>query len=249
MHWADEVHSLVKAGRAFVVATVVECRGSSPRDAGARMIVCHDGTAAGSVGGGFVEAAVLREAAEMMGSAKKALKEYRYPEGGCGGEVRIFLEAFAPSRKVVIFGGGHIGHALASILAPTSLHVSVVEERPQTLERFEWPQDVEVICTDGVEAARKLDSRELCAVVAGFSAHHDERIVTALSDVPWRYLGVVGSVSKGERLREHLSSLGVDAKRLERFRCPAGMDGIGGKLPGEIAISIAAEILALEPRP
>ncbi len=248
MHWVDEVHSLVKRGDPFFVATVVECRGSSPRDAGARMIVYHDGTATGSVGGGFVEAAVLREAAEMMGSAKKALKEYRYPEGGCGGEVRIFLEAFAPSRKVVIFGGGHIGHALASILAPTSLHVSVVEERRETLERFEWPGSIELVCTDSLLAARELSGEHYC-VVAGFSAHHDERIVTALSDVPWRYLGVVGSVSKGERLREHLRGLGTDEKRLERFRCPAGMDGIGGKLPGEIAISIAAEILALESRP
>lgn len=242
MRWVDEVNALSKRGVPFVMATVVECRGSSPRDAGARMIVRADGTATGSVGGGFVEAAVLREAAEMMGSAQSALKEYRYPEGGCGGEVKIFLESFAPARKVVIFGGGHIGHALASILAPTSLRVSVVEERPETLERFEWPDGVELICTDGVEAAGELDDRELCIVVAGFSARHDERIVTALGDVPWRYLGVVGSVSKGERLREYLSGLGVGEERMERFRCPAGMEGIGGKLPGEIAISIAAEI-------
>jgi xanthine dehydrogenase accessory factor len=210
------------------------------------MIVRQDGSATGSVGGGFVEAAVLREASEMMGRVQNALKEYRYPEGGCGGEVKIFLESFAPSSKVIIFGGGHIGHALASALSATSLAVRVVEERRETLEKFEWPDRVELVCRDGVEAAKELGNGEYYCVVAGFSARHDERIVTALGSAPWRYLGVVGSGSKGEKLREHLRGMGIGEERLERFRCPAGMEGVGGKLPGEIAISIAAEILRRE---
>jgi len=160
--------------------------------------------------------------------------------------VKVFFECVAPLQRLVIFGGGHIGHALASVMVQTSFHVRVIEERPQTLEKFVWPEGVEIVSLPFEQAAEALAQEEnLVCVVAGFSAHQDTRILSSLIPLHWRYLGVLGSRNKGERLREHLRTHAVSEERMERFFCPAGVEGVGNKLPGEIAISIAAQILSL----
>jgi xanthine dehydrogenase accessory factor len=248
MHWIEEVSELYKSQTTFVMATLIESSGSSPRDAGARMFILPDGSTRGTIGGGCIEAALLKEAMMIMGTQKSIRSTYHYPQGGCGGSVTFFLESVFPGRTVVIFGGGHIGYALATILAPTSFHVRIIEERLETLQRYQWPKNVTLECQDPLLVVNSLrDLPDLYCLIAGFSAHHDEKIVMALKETAWCYLGVLGSRTKGEHLKQRLIDEGLSLVQLKRFHCPAGLENIGNKLPGEIAISIAAQILRFEP--
>lgn len=246
MRWIDDAKALQEQGIPFVLATLIESEGSAPRDAGAKMLIPRMGKAMGTIGGGVLEAAVIAASHALFSRGGSEIFEYRYPQSGCGGSVKVFLECVEPPRRLVIFGGGHIGHALASVMVQTSFHVRVIEERPETLEKFDWPAGVEIVSLPFEEAAERLSQEEnLVCVVAGFSAHQDTQILSSLLPLQWRYLGVLGSRSKGERLREHLRAYAVSEERMEKFFCPAGAAGIGNKLPGEIAISIAAQILSL----
>lgn len=246
MRWIDDAKALQERGVPFVLATLIESEGSAPRDAGAKMVIPRTGRTMGTIGGGVLEAAVIAASHTLLTRGGSEIFEYRYPQSGCGGTVKVFLEYIAPPQRLVIFGGGHIGHALASVMVHTSFHVRVIEERRETLEKFDWPEGVEIVCQPFEEAAKPLSLEEnLVCVVAGFSAHQDTRILNSLIPLQWRYLGVLGSRNKGERLREHLRTHAVSEERLGRFFCPAGVPGVGGKLPGEIAISIAAQVLAL----
>ena len=87
-----------------VLATVLEKSGSSPRGAGTRMLVYPDGTIAGTIGGGALEAAVIREAAERMGKRESYVRDYALTQSGaaalgmvCGGRIRVLLEPLTPA--------------------------------------------------------------------------------------------------------------------------------------------------------
>src|SRR3954469_22499093 len=84
----------VRRGEPLILATLVAARGSSYRRPGARMLICADGTTAGSLSGGCLEEEVVRRAAEVMRTGEPALTTFdtrlRY---GCNGSIDIFVEA------------------------------------------------------------------------------------------------------------------------------------------------------------
>lgn len=241
MNWLDDLLRLREHKEPFVLATVIDSMGSSPREAGAKMAITAAETF-GTVGGGVLEAAVVERSRSLLGIGGSEIFEFAYPQSGCGGSVKVFLESLIPQKTLWIFGGGHVGYALASVMVHTPFAVHVVEERIQTLQRHEWPEGVKIVKMAFTEAALAVEDDAYC-VVAGFSSHEDRKILSALAGVKWRYLGVLGSRNKGEQLREHLQGLGISQEQMNRFFSPAGIGGIGGKSPGEIAISIAAQIL------
>ncbi|HZU83779.1 MAG TPA: XdhC family protein, partial [Polyangiaceae bacterium] len=81
------------------------------------------------------------------------------------------------------------------------------------------------------------------AVVMTHRHDLDEAIIGQIVQQPARYVGLIGSETKWRRLRERLAARGTPAQALDRVRCPIGVP-VGGKLPQEIAVSIAAELLA-----
>lgn len=99
----SELYRLIEAanvrGIRVVVATVAHTRGSTPQQRGAKMLFFEDGTAAGTVGGGCIEAEVWAEARDAMRSGKSALHHFSLTaeeasEEGmvCGGTMEIFVE-------------------------------------------------------------------------------------------------------------------------------------------------------------
>jgi xanthine dehydrogenase accessory factor len=247
MSWSETYRKLKEANEPFVMATLVEVKGSSPREAGARLFVRRGGKTIGTIGGGAMEASVIEEAASLFESGGSRLLEYTFKESGCGGRVKVFLEAVRPERELVIFGGGNVGHALAAVMASTSFAVSVVESRPETLQRFALPEGVALITEEPLEAARDLacSSERTHIVIAGYSHELDEQLMLALAEREFRYLGVLGSATKAKTLRKALERHGADEALLARIHCPAGLPGVGGKGPQEVAISLAAQLLGL----
>ena len=96
----DEANDWLEAKQSVVLATVIQTWGSSPRQVGSRMIVNDKGDFSGSVSGGCVETAVVRECLSLIKKNKffkilefKVSNESAWEVGlACGGEIEVFLE-------------------------------------------------------------------------------------------------------------------------------------------------------------
>jgi xanthine dehydrogenase accessory factor len=98
---------------------VVEVTGASPAKVGAQIVLCADGTIAGTTGGGKLEATILADARATLADGQPRVAHYRLTEEGsdaigtlCGGDLRVFIQPFLPPPRLVIVGGGHVGQPL-----------------------------------------------------------------------------------------------------------------------------------------
>jgi xanthine dehydrogenase accessory factor len=133
-HWSEFVRDCESDGRAYVILTLLSARGSTPREAGTKMVIADDGTC-GTLGGGRLEFLAEQRARELLGDAAHAQCVENFPLAEklgqcCGGSVSVLFECFqATTLPVVLFGAGHVGRALAPILAALPLRVSWVDSR------------------------------------------------------------------------------------------------------------------------
>src|SRR5882672_11872200 len=116
----------MRSGRRVALATIVRASGSTPRTLGARMIVRGDGTSFGTIGGGAFEAMVVCDARDLLSLDRPAptIKRYTFTEEGedalgmaCGGTAEVLLEAADRGARLVVYGAGHVGLALARLSA------------------------------------------------------------------------------------------------------------------------------------
>jgi xanthine dehydrogenase accessory factor len=220
-----------------VLATVIEVKGASPAKVGAQIVLLEDGTTAGTVGGGKLEAAILEDAHLTLTDSLPHLTHYSLTEEGvdavgtlCGGEVRAFIQPFLPSPQLLIIGGGHIGRPLKVMGEAAGFDVVVVDAEP------------------GRANVPGLDSIQLTAdsFVVLITTDHvsDEAALRQVIHSPVRYIGMIGSRHKCDTILGHLRSDGIGEDALARVYSPIGLD-LGGPTPEEIAVSILAEIIAV----
>lgn len=238
---------LAESATPFVTVTLVETTGSTPADAGAKMLVTLSGLDCGTVGGGRVEAKALGLAAEMLaGGPTTRLVDWSLKADvgmTCGGRVKLLLESAGVARwPIVIFGAGHVTQALARLLATLPCQVTCIDPRREWLDKL--PAGVRALGTDDPPA--EVGSLPGDAFVLCMTKGHrsDLPVLQAIfeSGTDFPYLGVIGSQAKAAVLRKEFAQAGVPEERLE-FHCPIGLP-IGSNAPGEIAVSIAAQLLA-----
>jgi len=241
---------LDEAGEAFVCVTLIEARGSVPQEVGAKMLVTRAGLACGTIGGGRVEEAALRQAAQMLEGAPPspcATVEWNLQRDvgmTCGGVVKFLFELYhQASWRIAIFGAGHISQALARLLAGLNCHVNVFDTRPEMLAALPQSSNVTACLAEPLEDGVEQVPDEAFVVVMTQGHRTDKPILERiLKTRQFPYLGVIGSASKAAVLRRELRESGVPEGTAEAFRCPLGLP-IGRDTPEEIAISIAAELL------
>lgn len=242
----------VAARERVVLATVTETWGSTPRKPGARMLVGEAGLLAGTVGGGRFEAEILARARDLLprGGTLTVDLDLTHALGQCcGGRMRVFLEVLAPAERLLLFGAGHVAQALAPLAKGVGFAVWVVDERPAFLTRERFPDaDVLLDTADPLDWKGRLAiDRDTYCVVTTHDHGLDQRIVQALLDGEAAYVGLIGSRAKRARFAARLSAWGVSPERLARLRSPVGV-AIGAETPAEIALSIAAELVAARRR-
>lgn len=230
------------------IATVVCVEGSCPRDAGAKMVILPDGAANGTLGGGKLESEVAKDALESLRTRRAALKRYNLSEEDlgmkCGGVAEVYIEPVVPRSRLVIFGGGHVGKAIAKVALAAGLTPEVVDDREEHLRPEDYPTGAILIRTDdsfaeGFEPPGPAD----CVLVVTREAATDASLAGRYSGL-CAYTGVMGSKTKLGFIRKTLKTRGVADEALDRIRCPMGLD-IGADTPEEIALSVLAEIVAL----
>jgi xanthine dehydrogenase accessory factor len=247
------------AGRRAALATIVRATGSTPRTVGARMLVRADGTASGTIGGGAFEALVSADARDLLlGEAPAPIvKRYAFTEEGkdalgmaCGGAAEVLIEVGGAGPRLVIFGAGHVGLALARLAATVGFTCELVDDRPEAIEAARALGCGHAILCDAAYASGLPALPPACFVAVVTRCHRTDRLALArvLREPPQRYVGLIGSRRKRTVLFEQLHGEdGLSHDALERVRCPIGLP-LGGDTPEEIAVSIVAELLQVRHR-
>lgn len=159
-----------------------------------------------------------------------------------------FFIVFPAGRPetVFLFGAGHVAQALASICGLIDLRVVVIDDRRElaTAERFPAAAEIRIVRDPAAEIPRLRLAEDAYVVIMTHSHSQDGAILAAALKTRARYIGMISSRRKKEIIFEALSGQGVSGEQLRRVRSPVGLD-IGGRTPGEIAVSIAAEIIAV----
>jgi len=243
----EEVIRLKKMGRSSALATIVECRGSSPQKQGAKMLVRDDGSLMGTLGGGCLEADVVQASLMAMkdGNPLTLPFELTEREGGlvCGGTVLVYIEPNVPDPQVIILGAGHVGKALAKLARFSGFRVTVVDDRPEFANRENIPDADELIVRDFARVFESVPAeKEAFIVVATRGHNHDLDAVRAALGTGAAYIGLLGSRRKKALLHRSLEESGFSPQDIGRVRIPVGLE-IGSVTPEEIAVSVMAQII------
>ncbi|MBU0756252.1 MAG: XdhC/CoxI family protein [Planctomycetes bacterium] len=244
--FARVLQECMENNRGAIIATVVEAKGSVPREAGAKMLIFDDGTFHGTVGGGAIENRVIEEARKMKGEKATRFLSYDLNKDlgmECGGEVKVYLEAIQGTRRLVVFGGGHIGAALYALAPLMGMRPVIVDERSDFCNKGRFPHaDLYPLTPEEAVKALDLGPRDHAVIVT--HRHKNDLVCLRLVlQAAVAYVGMIGSRRKVAHTFEKLKEEGVTQEQLDRVRAPIGLN-LGGRSPGEIAIAIAAEVIA-----
>jgi len=243
----EEVLKLKKQGRISAIATIVECRGSSPQKQGAKMLVRDDGSIMGTLGGGCMEADVVQAAMMTMKDGKPMTLPFELTEreGGlvCGGTVLVYIEPVLLDPHLVILGAGHVGKTLAKLARFTGFRVTVVDDRAEFANQDNIPDAHDLIVHGFERAFEQVPVESGTFIVVATRGHnHDLDAVKAALRTPAFYIGLLGSKRKRALLRQSLADSGFSSTDIDRVIIPVGME-IDSVTPEEIAVSIMAQII------
>lgn len=249
--WLDALTTLERDGEPSVLVTVTAARGSTPREAGCKMVVTRD-TLSGTIGGGNLEFQCVADARRLLLDNPGAAPMMRdFPLGPglgqcCGGHVSVLFEPMRPAGgHVALFGAGHVGQALVRLLGELPGRVTWIDSRP---EAFPDDRPANVRCR-----LVEMPDREVAALPAGtlvLVMTHDhqidfEIIAAALKRDDFAGIGLIGSATKRARFVSRLTRLGLGPDAIDRLICPIGLPGIDSKQPAVIAVSVTAQILQI----
>jgi len=245
-----EALRLLESHQPFVRATVVKTVGSVPGKLGASMIVRLDGSSLGTIGGAQLEEEVKKLARDAFAEHTGDLHHFdlqAWKPGGltslCGGSVEISVEYVSARPNLLLWGGGHVAHALASILPTLEYDYSVADDRPEWVgaERFPTAERCEVVSPERLfEVFEPATFTHL--YLLGYDANKDLEVLALALDRFPNAIGLIASASKREHMYATLRDRGVSREALGRIRSPVGLP-LGAQSPAEIAVSIVAEII------
>ena len=249
---------------AAVVVEVTQTLGSAPREAGTRMVVSSS-QAIGTVGGGHLEFKAIERARTMLSSGDLTPHTQHFALGPtlgqcCGGAMTLTyypLDTQALQRwplatplfELQLYGAGHVGRAIATLLCTLDVNVTWIDERADefpatTTLGTPWPSHIRQLCVDTVEGEVPEASAGAYYLVMTHNHDLDLRITEAiLRRGNFAYLGLIGSKTKQQRFIHRLEQRGIAPEEIARMTCPIGVPHIQGKAPEIIATAVVAQLL------
>ncbi|WP_144953280.1 xanthine dehydrogenase accessory protein XdhC [Pseudomonas oryzihabitans] len=247
--WLALLADFEARGEPCVLITVADEQGSTPREAGTKMLVGREEQHL-TIGGGHLEYRAVDIAREMLAAGIRQPRLERFSLAAslgqcCGGVTTLLFEPqLAQDVPVIVFGAGHVARALVPLLAGLPCAVRWVDSRPQEFPAV-LPAGVEKIVTDEpVDEIARMPAGAYYIVMT-----HNHPLDLELTDAilargDHGYFGLIGSRTKWAKFRHRLAARGHGADRLATVRCPLGLPEVQGKLPLEIAIAVAGEVIA-----
>jgi len=248
----EELVRLRRLGQKAALATIVQVRGSIPSYESAKLLVREDGSMAGTIGGGCVEAEVWNAAREVIETEKpKHLtfnlgQDAAYDNGLiCGGQLDVFVEPVVPLPQAFIFGAGHISKSLSKVLTIAGFETHVIDDREAFANRDRFPDAAEVLAGEYEQIFPALNINEMSYIVIVTRGHRDDmRVLKWAVSTEARYIAMIGSKRKVLGVIRELEKDGIPRETFERLFAPMGLE-IGAISPEEISISVAAEMIAV----
>ena len=262
---APTLRAMLQRGEPAALVTVADARGSTPREPGARMLVGADATI-GTIGGGRLEWDAISRARTLASDpAQPPNTTIDVPLGPaigqcCGGHVTLRLERADPAvlarieaeeqassasrTRVLLFGAGHVGKAIATALAPLPFDIQWIDERAEEFPQQSPGGNVHPIVTSAPLDLIAEAPPGACYLVLTHLHALDFQIAEAvLRRGDFAYAGLIGSATKRRRFERTFTAHGGDPRILSRLTCPIGSALHRDKRPAVIAALVAAELL------
>jgi xanthine dehydrogenase accessory factor len=247
----EEVVRLRESGQKCALATIVQVNGSIPSYESAKLLVREDGSMLGTIGGGCVEAEVWNAAREVIQTERPKHMTFSlgqdaaYDEGLiCGGQLNVFVEPVVPQPRAIVFGAGHVSKSLAKVLDLAGFAVAIVDDREQFANAERFPEAKQIHADEYENVFPKLNVNANCYLVIVTRGHRDDmRVLRWAVETDARYIAMIGSKRKTISIVKEFEKEGIPRHLFERIHAPMGLE-IGAITPEEIAISVAAEMIA-----
>jgi len=247
----EEVFKRIQNGETIALVTVVETSGSTPGKVGSKMLVNHDGYIKGTIGGGILEGKVIELARKSLKDKKIGLFDFNLTkeeasldkEAICGGKIKVFIDIIEAKEKIIIFGAGHIATFLSKFAKEIGMEVIIIDERIEFANKERFPGADRIFVLEPDEAVEKIRYFSSSYIVIVTRGHlKDEIALYSVINLKSKYIGMIGSTQKNKVIFNNLIKKGIKQEKLKKVFTPIGLD-IGAETPGEIAISIIAEII------
>jgi xanthine dehydrogenase accessory factor len=247
-----EILELRLKGLSAALATIIASKGATPRKDSSKMLIYEDGRRSGTIGGGFTEEEVCREALVALATGKPKLLSYDltgvdHEESAlvCGGSMQVYVEPVFPDPTLFIFGAGFVSKAVAEAVKPVGFRIAVVDDRIEYANPGKFPNADDFYVDHWEEVLKKLPINGFSYLFIATRGHSLDLICLRFAlQSSARYIGMLGSIKKVRSLFELLEKEEVDPAQFKRVCIPAGLD-IGSETAEEIAASIAAELIAV----
>ncbi|QGF27070.1 xanthine dehydrogenase accessory protein XdhC [Pantoea eucalypti] len=247
--WIGVLHQLREKRQSCVLITVLSEHGSVPRDSGSKMVVTQQESFL-TIGGGHLEFVCIAQARAMLQDGATAPHTDDFSLGArlgqcCGGKTKILFEPLLQAQpEIFLFGAGHVGQALVNLLATLPCHINWIDSRPAQFSSVPagvvtWQPD------DPLDCVAQAPAGSYFIIMTHHHPLDFELCEAVLKRGDFRYAGLIGSSTKNQRFRYRLAGRGVQSESLARLRCPIGLPDVKGKLPAEIAVAIAGEIICV----
>ncbi|SFN54084.1 xanthine dehydrogenase accessory factor [Pseudomonas sp. NFACC24-1] len=248
-NWISALADLQTRGEPCVLVTIIEELGSTPRNAGSKMVISAS-QIFDTIGGGHLEYKAMEIARNMLASGQQNTHLERFSLGAslgqcCGGVTVLLFEPMGQVQaQIAVFGAGHVGRALVPLLASLPCKVRWIDSREAEFPEH-LPHGVRKIVTEEpLDEVDELPAGSYCIVMTHNHQLDLELSAAILKRNDFAYFGLIGSKTKRVKFEHRLRDRGFNSTTLQRMRCPMGIGEVKGKLPVEIAISIAGEIIA-----
>jgi xanthine dehydrogenase accessory factor len=248
-NWIAALAELQQQGEACVLVTIIEEQGSTPRNAGSKMVIAA-ARSYDTIGGGHLEYKAMQIAREMLESRSQHTRLERFSLGAslgqcCGGATVLLFEPMGqPQARIAVFGAGHVGRALVPLLASLPCRVTWIDSRENEFPAS-IPAGVEKIVNEDVlDEVASLPAGSYFIVMTHNHPLDLELAAAILKRNDFGWFGMIGSKTKRVKFEHRLRDRGFASETVQRMRCPMGLAEVKGKLPIEIAVSIAAEVIA-----
>ena len=235
--WIDAALACARTGAPFAIVSAVA------KDAAHIVITADD--VRGSLGSSDLDSKTIALARSRLAGASAGAALVR-STGEADATLLIQIERPDPF-PVLIFGNGHVGRALASVLGVLPAQVRWIDSRGGDFPSA-VPSNVGIVVTDTPDdELRDAPSGAFIVVTTHSHALDYALIETALGRTDLRYIGLIGSRAKRAQFERRLAARGVATNAFAGVHCPIGAQGVAlkSKDPGAIAVAIAAEILVV----
>ena len=252
----EEVVRLRRLGQKCALATIVQVNGSIPSYESAKLLVREDGSMAGTIGGGCVEAEVWNAAREVMETERARQMNFSLGQDAaydngliCGGQLSVFVEPVVPQPRAFIFGAGHISKSISKVATLAGFASVIVDNREAFANKERFPEADEIFAEEYEDVFPKLAVRDTSYVIIVTRGHRDDmRVLRWAVETNAKYIAMIGSKRKVIGVVKELEKEGIQRSVFERIFAPMGFE-IGAITPEEIAVSVVAEMIAVRRAP